>query len=659
MAKDMIEVYDFDLKRQAILENAKGITETLALNGLYYLNFSLPYGDIKNKYCKPFYYVSFNGIFYRIMPTNTEINLTPMVEYECEHVIATLIDDILYGDIVIGNLGVYTDEVIEYVLSKQKVKRWKLGVCEFARQFEYGWQSESLLSALFSIPKDFAEEYFWEYDTTNYPWTVNLKKFDVNRKPELYIRKNKNLIKLVKSSDPNSVCTKLYAHGYGEGINTLTFADINDGKPYVESPPEIIEKYGIKEKLFVDRRYENKESLLEAAKTMLKELQEPYYEYEVDFVNIDNNFYNKAELGKVAMIIADDIEYKTYITKIVRKRNDDGSIDCGLTIANKPKDIASSVADLADRQRIEMTYAQGATQIYAQSIQNNASSDEGLVMDFFIPEQMKIINKILCKIRMEQFRAFSKATENGGQSTQTSSSGGGSQTTSSSGGGTSKSTAVDGGTSDSTESGGGDYTTSGSSSSSTTNSGGGTSKSTNSGGSYSGSEYTDATKVVAVGSSHSHHFSIVFPSHSHSFSVPDHSHGMSHTHEVRIPSHTHRFSVPSHSHSFSVPSHTHTVNIPAHTHTVSIPGHGHEITPGIYRFGGAKSFELLVNGKSVGNYEATSEEIDLTPLLINPDTGKVNRGSWQNVEVKPSGLAYISIAFSVQGFIQSRGDMTV
>ena len=38
-----------------------------------------------------------------------------------------------------------------------------------------------------------------------------------------------------------------------------------------------------------------------------------------------------------------------------------------LVVANKEASIASSLADMADRQRIEQTYSRGATQIYSQA----------------------------------------------------------------------------------------------------------------------------------------------------------------------------------------------------------------------------------------------------------------------------------------------------
>lgn len=599
MARKIIEVYDKSLKKLAILQNALDVSESININAVSTMTFTLPKNDPKNEYCAAFNYIKFGDRMYRILPSEFDLTTSPTMVYECEHVIATLIDELMYGDVVIGNLGVYTTEVIEFVLSKQKTKHWKLGACEFARQFEYGWTNESLLSALFSIPNSFVDPYIWEFDTTSYPWTVSLKKLDTSQNPQLYIRQGKNLITLKRRSDPTNICTRLYAHGYGEGINTLTFADINDGKPYIDSPQEYIDKYGLKEKLFVDRRYENKESLLEAARAMLNELQEPYVEYEVEFVEVSEQFLDKAEVGKVCMIIANEAQYKTYITGVEWDYGE--TTDCKLTIANKPQDVASSVADLADRQRIEMTYAQGATQLYAQSLQANCDSKNGAEMQFYIPAEMKIVNSVQVKIKMSRFRAYSQATSttdettstssSGGQSTQTSSSGGGGSTTSSGGGGGTKTT--------------GD----------------------------SGVDVTWGVRNTQTASGHSHGYDIV----------------TGHRHEIELPDHTHRVSISSHSHNVSIPS---------HTHNVKIPGHNHKITPGIYFFGSAKNFKLYVNNVLRGSFSSSDAEVDITQYLVN-DQGIISRGTWHSVNIVPDDLAYICLDMYVQGFVQSRGDNTV
>lgn len=621
----MIEVYNLNLKKVAILENAYNVDDSFELNKVFQLNFSLPANDPKAKYCQPFYYVNFNGVFYRILPTAQDIHSYGELSFECEHVIATLIDDLMYGDFVVGNIGVYTSDVIKFVLDRQTTKRWVLGVCEFSRQFEYGWSHESLLSALFSIPNQFTEPYMWEYDTTTFPWTVNLRKLDTNKNPELYVRQGKNVISLKKQSDPSSICTRLYAHGYGEGVNSLTFADINDGKPYIDSPQEFIDKYGLKTRLWVDRRYENAESLMQAARAMLNELQEPLVQYDVEFTEIDSTFFNKAQLGKIVKLIAEGIDYKTYVIGVKHKYTSEG-VNCTLTIANKPTDIAESVADLADRQRIEMTYAQGATQIYSQSLQNNASKDGGLVMDFFIPDQMRIINKVLCKIRMEAFRGFVKTSSSNGGVDQTLSVSASSQTVSTS----SRSTTVN----------------IPSNSTSTTISIGRVSVSV---------DDENSTRAVWESSGVSS-LRPILESEGHTHDIRVHYHRLEF--DFNIPSRSVDITIPGSSSSVTIPGQNFSITIPGHSHQIKIPAHTHNMTPGIYRFGSSQSFQLFVNGVKKGDFDSTSGEIDLTHLLTD-ETGKIPRGRWQTVEVRPNDLAYVSIALSVQGFVQSRGDATV
>ena len=622
---DKIELYDLDLKKISILQNAFDIKEKREINSIYSLTFSLPFTDPKVKYCQPFYYVKYKKILYRILPIDTEIQAEPYIAFECEHVIATLIDDLMYGDYVVGNLGVYTADVINFVLEKQTKKMWVLGECDFERQFEYGWSHESLLSALFSIPNQFIDSYIWTYDTEVFPWVVNLKKLDVDAKPELYIRQNKNLLSLKKKSDPTNLCTRLYAHGYGEGVNSLTFADINDGKPYIESPPEIIKKYGLKTKLWVDRRYEDKESLLQAAKVMLNELQEPSYQYDVEFTEIDDSFYNKAEVGKIAKIVTDNEEIKTYIIGVEYSHSSSGT-DCTLTIANKPEDIASSIADLADRQRIEMTYAQGATQIYAQSLQNNASSTDGLSMDFFIPDQMKIINKLYLKVRMEAFRGFVKTSSSNGGYNQNLTVSSSSQTVSTK-----------------------------TSSSSVSIPSQSVSTSINIGSIRVDINDEQSTLAVWRGGGVSSARPIR-EAQGHTHDIEAHYHKLDF--DINVPSRSVDINIPGSTSSVSIPGQSISITIPGHSHQINIPPHTHNMEAGIYRFGSSQNFDLYINGQKKEHFDSTNAEIDITNYLLD-ESGKIPRGNWMSIEVRPNNLAYVSIALSVQGFIQSRGDATV
>lgn len=650
----MLTVYDRNRKKVAVLQNAYGIKEDLKINAVWSLSFTLPLDDDKNQYCQPFSYIECEERLYRIQPTQVEDAETGSVVYTCEHVIATLMDNVLYGYHVVGNLGYPTRRSIEYVLNHQLTKNWTLWQCDFSRQFEYGWEQENLLGALFSIPQPFTENYQWDYDTTVYPWRLKLLRMDENTVPQLYIRKGKNMLNVSKQSDPQNICTRLYPLGYGEGVNQLTIESVNEGITYLQSPQKYIDRYGIVERIWVDRRYENAESLKEAAQSMLDELQEPTVEYSVTFAQLSGDV-GQVGLGRKVRISDPEagVEFDTFITGLTLNHDDIASSQ--LTIANRPKDIASTVADLADRQRIEMTYSQGATQLYAQSLQGNADEKNGTVIDFYIPQEMRIVNKVVAKVRMSQFRAYSKATEDGGGATQTSSSGGGTADSTSSGGGSASSTASGGGTTNSSTNGA-------TVSVSVSNVNYSSAPASGTVG-YTSDQINHGTPAVPDRTLGVYEDNITYHTHNlrdhyHTFNLPEHQHNIAHGHTASVGSHSHSFSVPSHSHSFSVPSHSHSFTVPSHSHSVDIPAHGHEITPGIYFFGGADSFSLYVNGKLKRSYSSSSVEIDLTDDLTG-DNGMIPRNGWQSIEIRPNGLAYVVINIMVQGFVQSRGDKTV
>ena len=365
----MIEIFDRQRRRVAIAENAHGISEQKRINSVWYLYFSLPYKDPKNEYCQPFRYVRHNGgELYRIMPEDLSVDESGSVTYQCEHVLATLIDNILFGYHVVGNLGTYTADVIRYVLDHQLVKNWVLDECDYRNQFEYGWEQESLLSALFSVATPLAGPYIWRTNTAVYPWRLSLKRLDTTGRPEMYVRRRHNMTSYRRGKDPQNIVTRLYPLGYGEGVNQLGIGSVNGGVPYLQSPKAITDKYGIIERVWVDRRYEDPSSLKAAAEAMLQELQEPLVSYEVGYQEMTSSDFDKAEIGKRLRIVYPEIAetVDTFITEIRRDYED--AERSSLVVANKETSIASSLADMADRQRIEQTYAQGATQIYMGSL---------------------------------------------------------------------------------------------------------------------------------------------------------------------------------------------------------------------------------------------------------------------------------------------------
>ena len=624
------QVFDRNMKRLAYLDNAMSVGYTLETNSLWTATFTMPADDPKTEYCTPLNYVEiFDGDeridLFRIIGEDLERSDGATRFYNCEHVLATLLNDVLFQYHQCGGTGVRTAEVLNYILNRQTTRNWVLGSCEFTRYFEYNWENSTLLAALFAVPECFDSDYLWTWDTTGYPWSISLVAPSDKLKSE--IRYAKNMTNIVKSQDASGIANRIYALGYGEGVNQLTISSVNNGLPYVEDALSI-EKYGLCSTILVDTRYEVAENLKAYAEQILRESAEPYNSYEIgaiDLHRLTGDAFSRFWPGEIVRVVDDEdgVNLRTRIVSVVK---DDAQGDPGnvtVTLANKSKDIAGSISDLQSRALIGETYAQGATNQQVYNFSDNADATHPATMKIYIDESVVRINKMLLNIQFEPFRAFEKAIGGGGG--QTTSSGGGS-TTSSGGGST-------------TSSGGG----------STTSSGGG-----------------QTSSATALESSN------ILPNETNGQAV--HNHGLSSGAKLAIvdsslkivgyesfvwsgahvhPAHTHRISDHTHrvdSHTHRVSAHTHTV--PAHTHTVQ--NHTHAIQFGIYEGQRASRATIRVDGNDLPT-QSGYDNIDIVAYLSKDDSGKIQRGTWHTIEVLPDTMSRIVGAVFSQTFCNSRG----
>lgn len=624
------QVFDRNMKRLAYLDNAMSVGYTLETNSLWTATFTMPADDPKTEYCTPLNYVEiFDGDeridLFRIIGEDLERSDGATRFYNCEHVLATLLNDVLFQYHQCGGTGVRTAEVLNYILNRQTTRNWVLGSCDFERFFEYNWENSTLLAALFAVPECFDSDYLWTWDTTGYPWSLSLVAPSDRLKSE--IRYAKNMTEIRKSRDDTGLANRIYALGYGEGVNQLTISSVNNGLPYVEDALSI-EKYGLCSSILVDTRYEVEENLKAYAEQILRESAEPYYSYEIgaiDLHRLTGDAFSRFWPGEIVRIV-DDEDGVNLRARIVSVTKDDAQGDPGavsVTIANKSKDIAGSISDLQSRALIGETYAQGATNQQVYNFSDNADADHPATMKIYIDESVVRINKMLLNIQFEPFRAFEQAIGGGGG--QTTSSGGG--TTTSSGGG---STTSSGG--GSTTSSGGGQTSSGTALESSNILPNETSgQAVHNHGLSSGAKLAivdSSLKIVGYESfvwSGAH----VHPAHTHRIS--DHTH--------RVDSHTHRVS-----------AHTHTV--PAHTHTVQ--NHTHAIQFGIYEGQRASRATIRVDG-NVLPAQSGYDNIDIVAYLSKDDAGKIQRGTWHTIEVLPDTMSRIVGAVFSQTFCNSRG----
>jgi phage minor structural protein len=639
MRKSYVTVYDVNMRKVAMLENASTIGYEQPMNGLHTARFTLPANDPKNAECLPMRFVELYDDdgkldLFRIMPnTARKSSDGGRIIYECEHVLGTLLDDVLFQFHTIGGLGVYTRDVLEYILSKQTVKRWKLGTVAFSRQFEYTWENEKLLNALRSVPGPFVEEFMWTWDTSTYPWTLNL--VEPPNEVDAYIRYGVNMQGIERQIDPRNLCTRLYGLGYGEGVNQLTFAEINNGKPYLDADTQ--DQFGIISDIFVDRRFEHPETLKARCEAILNERKMPRITYTVQVADIslltDTPLHKFRSGGKVRVIDNDlGIDVVARVVNVRKRdmRGQPGEVE--LEISNKPVDVAGLFNELETKQRINDLYAQGATNFDSHDFADNCDPEHPAVLRFYIPEETARINKVRLSYRVEPFRAYSKAIAGGGGVNTTTAAGGGVNTTTAAGGGTTTTTAAGGGTVVTSESDSYEE-----------------SPSYKTGGVF-GNPYLPTDNQ-------GWHYHIVDPINNVTDYDGDHYHFLEddHYHYQTLIPHTHDVVVPDHVHVLVLQNHTHQITINDHTHQITLAPHTHDIEYGIFEGPTPTTVTVRVDGNVISGLGVSADEVDIVPYLSKEAGGKIERGTWHTIEITPDSLGRIVASVVTQIFVQSRG----
>ena len=663
-------IYDRNMNMIGVLQNASEVGYDRKYNDLHTASFKLPLNDPKNDLCQAMNIVEiFDGNvskgLYRILD-NPECEITAegeWLEYSCEHVIAFLLNEVIDSYLELGGTDARTPAVLRSILAKQETVRWQLGTCDFTRQFQYSWENTNVLDALFSVPKCFDVEYHWTYDTSTFPWKVNLVQQSHDRSCE--IRRKRNMVSIKRTIDSSKLCNRLYCKGYGEGVNQMTIAEVNNGKPYVEDATSQA-KYGVLSSHLIDRRYTNMENLKSYGLQVLNRLKNPIVTYTakaIDLNRITGLEWDKLDEGKMVHIVDEEkhIDVDAVIVDF-RKPNSNGDpLDCEITISNETSDVSTDIESIAQRASINSQYAQGATNLYCQQFADNADETHGAVMKFYVPADCSKINEVLLNWSCSAFRAYSKGAASGGGNTITSQSGGATTITSADGGNNTVTSASGGNSTQTSTDGGGSSTTSGS--------GGGESITSEGGGSFSRTMQSETAETSLDGGhrhvkedpndtsytkrvdSHTHGMG-----HTHSISVGTHTHTVntsSHRHSVSIPSHSHNVSIPSHTHSVTLPAHTHNVTIPSHTHEVNLPNHTHDIVYGIYEGTTASSCTLKVDGSVAQTGVRSGSEIDIIRYLSKNDEGKINRSTWHTIEVVPDKMSRIEMNLFVKTFVTS------
>lgn len=653
-----IKLYDKQLQLKAYLENAFKIKYSPPLNELWTAGFSLPFTDPKREEIETFDYVEIfdNGKrigLFRIMDSEEEREVSQkIITYDCEHVLSTLMDSVLFG--YHERINLTTRENIEYLLSKQRIKHWKLGQCDFVKYFQYSWENEdTILGPIYSIAKPFDEKFQWTWDDTSYPWTLNLVKYSDEITGELRYRKNMKGIK--RKVEAKDVMTRIYPLGYGEGVNQLNIKSVNNGLPYIDAPDFVRELQDGFDYIWVDRRFEDPKTLYASAKAMLLKACMPKVTYEIDAIDyelIDPYKIEKYETGKLVRLYDEDFNISVDLRVMDRSKDDvtGNPLDVKLVLENKVTDIGTIQADIEKRQKVNEVYSQGTTNIDSQPFQDNCDPDHPAIIRFQIPNDVKNVNQLILTFETLRFRAYERAIKGGGAVVASTSAGGANVSSTSSGGGTVGSTS------------------SGGSSVQASSSGGGTVKASSSGGDHVHKMFHGGGIVPAEPSTIGLYTAFSDPGRNTSASFYAKGTGSSfytygssgnHTHDISIPNHTHSINIPNHTHSISIPNYTHDISIPNHTHDITLPDHTHEIEFGIFELYETPSkVTIEVDGNKLPFDSIRGQDINLIPYLARDDEGKLQRGRYVEIKITPNSLARINATVTGRLFIQSRSGGT-
>lgn len=644
-------VYDTDMKQQAVLENAYKISydkqycgkdETGTNINLQKGAFSLPADDPKNMECQAFRFVRLYdgddeiGLF-RIMPHSTSRDQNGITStYNVEHVLATLLDNVMFGDV--QSINESTTVSINTVLGYQKTQRWVLGQCGFDYAFSYNWANEKIYNNLMSIAEPFTESYQWTWDTTSQPWVLNLVIPDST--PSARIRWKHNEEGIKRSVDPTQAVTRLYGLGYGAGVNQLTIEKANPtGLPYIDADTQ--DQFGIIEDIYVDQSIEDANTLYNTVQARLEQIKVPPVSYTVsaaDLHKITNDSIDKFVEGALIQVTDDELGMDLQARVISVSKSDvtgnPGKVS--LTIARSPSNLSTTISNLRNRQRIQEVHAQGSTNLVQIAYNDNFDSNHPATINIYVPQETKYINKMFLNYQIMAFRGYAKATKQYSSNTLTSSAGGEyiSTVTSAAGGGTTTTTAA-GGASTQTSAAGGNHRHIMM---------------------FHTSDTPDSSLVkqnYAAYRSDLTAFNVNVEAPLGESQIWTYGASGTHTHNVSLPPHTHGLTLQPHTHNVSL-------NIPPHTHNVTIPPFTLGIDFGIYEDPNPPtSATIKVDGNVVPNSGVDGTNVDLIPYMAKDSNGDVTRGTWHTISFESDTLGHVVANLVQQIFIQSRGGIKV
>lgn len=278
------------------------------------------------------------GIVWRVRRIATEYETnTPTIELE--HVISTLKDRILFGEItpeMMGGSGgkCTAKQAVQYILSHQD--DWKLGSFGYDVSNPYKFDGQSLFDALVTVTKSLKDAW-WNLDTTSYPFTISINPRSESVGTEM--RCGRNLQTIRRTIDLSNTYTRFYPIGKDDLHISGNYVERNTGS------------YGVIEHVEVNSGLETEAELRRWADEKLDVHAKPLDTVELQALELaeaTGESLDRIRLGRMCRVPLP--EYGTIIEEIIRRIRYQDKLNAPtvaqVTLANEQEDIAQILADV-------------------------------------------------------------------------------------------------------------------------------------------------------------------------------------------------------------------------------------------------------------------------------------------------------------------------
>lgn len=253
--------------------------------------------DIRVRDCMELFNPSGSVGVFRAYEVQTNCGMSRTVYLE--HALSTLSDDLAIGTQAMSG-PVRT--VFTTLLEGQTVPMWQMGECAVPDDVElvYEYRNDNLLTAVMELTSMLPDTYFWDYDFTTAPWTMNLR--EIANDDWCECRLNRNLNTVVLNVDASSLCTRVIPYGAGEGVDRISLTSLI-GVNYLDS--ETQDTWGLVTRTITAENIFDALMLKDVAERYLERHQSPSVSVEIGSIDIyhaTGETIDRFQLGRLCLL---------------------------------------------------------------------------------------------------------------------------------------------------------------------------------------------------------------------------------------------------------------------------------------------------------------------------------------------------------------------